>query len=75
MSKPSDLYGRPWSEREYIIVLHSYLANRNGPRHHLCDYVKEIAGIIGRTPGADEILPARKLAHQLHAACDASMSA
>jgi hypothetical protein len=31
MSKPSDLYGRPWSEREYIIVLHSYMANRNGP--------------------------------------------
>jgi len=52
MSKPSDLYGRPWSEREYIIVLHSYMANRNGPRHHLCDYVKEIAGVIGRTPGA-----------------------
>lgn len=52
MSKPSDLYGRPWSEREYIIVLHSYMVNRNGPRHHLCDYVKEIAGVIGRTPGA-----------------------
>jgi hypothetical protein len=52
MSKPSDLYVRPWSEREYIIVLHSYMANRNGPRHHLCDYVKEIAGVIGRTPGA-----------------------
>lgn len=52
MSKPVDLYGRPWSEREYIIVLHSYVANRNAPRHHLCDYVKEIAGVIGRTPGA-----------------------
>jgi len=52
MSKPIDLYGRPWSEREYIIVLHSYVANRNAPRHHMCDYVKEIAGIIGRTPGA-----------------------
>lgn len=52
MSKPIDLYGRPWSEREYIIVLHSYVAHRNEPRHHMCDYVKEIAAVIGRTPGA-----------------------
>jgi serine/threonine protein kinase len=52
MTKPSDLYGRPWGEREYIIVLHSYMAHRNDPRHHMCDYIKEVAGIIGRTPGA-----------------------
>lgn len=51
-SKPSELYGKPWSEREYIIVLHAYVANQDRPRHHLADYVKQVAGTIGRTPGA-----------------------
>src|SRR4051812_29443985 len=52
MAKPSDLYGRPWSEPEYVIVLHYYIANLGSPRHHLSDYVKDAAAIIGRTPAA-----------------------
>jgi serine/threonine protein kinase len=52
MANPSQLYGRPWSEREYIIVLYSYFKNRDKPRHHLCDYVVDLAKLLGRTPGA-----------------------
>jgi serine/threonine protein kinase len=52
MPNPSELYGRPWNEREYIIVLYSYLENRGKPRHHLCDYVRDLADLLGRTPGA-----------------------
>lgn len=52
MSKPIDLYGRPWDEQEYIIVLYSYLQNRGKPRHSSCDYIRELAQLLGRTPGA-----------------------
>lgn len=52
MSKPSEIYGKPWSEREYIVVLHLYLLHREEPRHHLRDYVKEAADLLGRTPGS-----------------------
>jgi serine/threonine protein kinase len=52
MPNPSQLYGRPWSEREYIIVLYSYLQHREEPRHHLRDYVKDLAALLGRTPGS-----------------------
>jgi serine/threonine protein kinase len=52
MTNPSQLYGRPWSEREYIIVLYSYLQHRGEPRHHLRDYVKDLAALLGRTPGS-----------------------
>ena len=52
MSKPGEIYGRYWSEAEYIIVLHLYLKNRDRPRHHLCDWVIDMAQLLGRTPGA-----------------------
>ena len=52
MSKPSEIYGKPWSEREYIIVLHYYILHRGEPRHHLRDYVKEVADLLGRTVGS-----------------------
>src|ERR1043166_412902 len=52
MSNPSQLYGRPWSEREYIIVLYYYLQRRGEPRHHLRDYVKELSALLGRTPAS-----------------------
>jgi len=52
MSKPIELYGKPWSERDYLIVLHYYLSNRGNPRHHLSPYIKAAAAIIGRTPAA-----------------------
>ena len=52
MPKPSDIYGKPWSEREYIIVLHNYMLHRDEPRHHLRDYVKDIANMLGRSVGS-----------------------
>jgi serine/threonine protein kinase len=52
MSKPGDIYGRPWSEREYIIVLYNYVLHRNEPRHHLRDYVKDVANLLGRSVGS-----------------------
>ena len=52
MSRPSELYGRPWSEREYIIVLHFYFLHKNKPRHLGSEHVSELAYLLGRTPGA-----------------------
>src|ERR1700722_14788942 len=52
MSKPSEIYGKPWSEREYIIVLHHYILHSDEPRHHLRDYVKMVAHLLGRTPAS-----------------------
>jgi len=52
MATPGDIYGRPWSEREYIIVLYYYFKHRAAPRHGTCDYVKELAALLGRTIGS-----------------------
>jgi serine/threonine protein kinase len=52
MSKPSDIYGKPWSEREYIITLYYYMLHRDEPRHHLKDYVKDLASTLGRSVGS-----------------------
>src|SRR4051812_24971585 len=52
VEKPSELYGKPWSEREYVIVLHYYFMHRESPRHIHCDYIKEAAHLIGRTAGS-----------------------
>jgi hypothetical protein len=52
MSKPGEIYGRYWSEAEFIIVLHLYLKNKGRPRHHLCEWVIDAARLLGRTPGA-----------------------
>lgn len=52
MSKPSDIYGKPWSEREFIIVLYNYMLHRDEPRHHLRDYVKDVANLLGRSVGS-----------------------
>lgn len=48
MSKPGEIYGRYWSETEYIIVLHFYLKNKGRPRHHLCEWVVDAARLLGR---------------------------
>lgn len=52
MAKAGELYGQPWSEREYIIVLDSYVRHKGGPCHHLCDYVLELSRMLKRTPGS-----------------------
>jgi serine/threonine-protein kinase len=52
MTAAGELYGRYWSEAEYLIVLHYYVRNAGKPRHHLCDYVIDASRLLGRTPGA-----------------------
>ncbi len=52
MAELRTLYGRPWSDREYLLVLDAYFANRDRPRHVGMDYVKDLANLMGRTPAA-----------------------
>jgi serine/threonine protein kinase len=50
MDNPSQIYGRKWSEKEYLIVLHQYFLHKNEPQHADTLFVQEIADLIGRTP-------------------------
>ena len=52
MSTVDVLYGRPWDEKEYLIVLDSYFRNREKTRHKKADYVLEISELLGRTPSS-----------------------
>lgn len=50
MSAPSAIYGRKWSEKEYLIVLESYFAHRGQAQHADTPFVLELSEILGRTP-------------------------
>jgi serine/threonine protein kinase len=52
MGNAERLYGRPWSEREYVIALHYYFENRDSPRHENSDYIQELCKLLGRTPAS-----------------------
>jgi len=52
MTTPSEMYGCPWSEREYIIVLHCYLEHRDDSWDSESAFAKETARILGRTPAS-----------------------
>lgn len=52
MSTVNDLYGRPWGEREYIIVLHLYFLHHGEPHHDDLNYVQDASQLLGRSPGA-----------------------
>lgn len=52
MSTPRQLYGQPWREPEYIIVLNVYLRTRDQPRHINSPYIVELANLLGRTPAS-----------------------
>lgn len=51
-TKAVELYGRPWSPREYIIVLHHYFLHRGECHDKGSLHVCNIASILGRTPAA-----------------------
>ena len=51
-SKASQLYGRPWTEREYIIVLDGYFDTKGRPRHVNTEEIQELARLLGRTPAS-----------------------
>ncbi|HLG96904.1 MAG TPA: serine/threonine-protein kinase [Bryobacteraceae bacterium] len=48
-TRAQELYGRPWIEREYIVALDSYFANREAPRHIQSPYIKDLSNLLGRT--------------------------
>lgn len=52
MSRPGELYGRPWSEREYILVLDAYHATKGKPRHENSPFIQDLAQLLGRTPAS-----------------------
>jgi len=52
MARSRDLYGRPWSERDYILVLDAYFTGREKPRHENSPFIQELAALLGRTPAS-----------------------
>lgn len=52
MTRAVELYGRPWSEREFLIVLNEYFSSKGKPRHENSDYIKTLAQLLGRTPSS-----------------------
>lgn len=52
MALVPELYGKPWTKREYLIVLNAYFMNEGEPRHVGAAYVQKVAQIIGRTPAS-----------------------
>ena len=52
MSNAAELYGRPWSEAEFIIVLSAYCERRGEPHDQGAAFVNELATFLGRTPAS-----------------------
>lgn len=52
MDAAKQLYGKYWTKREYIIALHYYFLNRLAPCHVDAPFVREVAGLLGRTPAS-----------------------
>lgn len=50
MTSAREIYGSKWSEKEYLIVLHSYYKHRNEPQHAESHFIQELSHILGRTP-------------------------
>lgn len=51
MGTAVELYGRPWSEPEFIIVLDAYLKQK-GPTDEHAELVTSLANLLGRTPAS-----------------------
>ncbi len=50
--KTTELYGRPWSEPEYLLALDLYFNHKQQSQHKNSTLVRELSAIMGRTPGA-----------------------
>ena len=48
-SREFQLYGEPWREREYIVVLDVYFRAKKEPRHLESAFIKELSTLLGRT--------------------------
>jgi len=51
-TRVSELYGRPWSERDLIIALDAYFRNQAEPRHRGAEWIRRTAAVIYRTPAS-----------------------
>jgi hypothetical protein len=49
LTTPEHLYGRPWTESEFLIVLHYYFKYRDEPRHEGCPFIQGLSKTLGRT--------------------------
>lgn len=49
MNTPSTIYGRRWSEKEYIVCLYYYHKHKKEPQHVNSPFIKELSQILGRT--------------------------
>jgi len=45
-----DIYGRKWSEKEYLIVLHAYFEHKGEAQHADTSFVQNLSNMLGRTP-------------------------
>jgi tRNA A-37 threonylcarbamoyl transferase component Bud32 len=52
LGSAKSLYGEPWSDREFVIVLHYYFLNQSLPCHKDSEFVREVARLLGRTPAS-----------------------
>ena len=52
MPKPTELYGRPWSEPEYLLVLDLYFLCNDKSHREREAAVRELSSLMGRTPDA-----------------------
>lgn len=52
MKSAGKLYGKVWSEREYIVVLYEYMKHHENAPCKTQSYVQHIASLLGRTPAA-----------------------
>lgn len=52
MSSPSNLYGRTWSDGEYLVVLHYYFKYRSETFDANKPFIQELVRILGRTPAS-----------------------
>lgn len=52
VSSAAELYGRPWSEAEFIIILNAFFERRGEPHDDTVPFVIELSNLLGRTPAA-----------------------
>lgn len=50
MDSFSDVYGKPWSEGEYIVALNAFSKHGEGPCHESAPFVQRLSRLLRRTP-------------------------
>lgn len=50
MTNAREIYGKKWSEKEYLIVLDAYFRHKGEAQHADTPFVSELSRVLGRTP-------------------------